>query len=226
MQLCEKYRPQSWDEVVGQDAAVQRVKHLAGRGLTGRAYMISGLPGTGKSSIAYILAKDIATEWDIEEYDGQSLTMNQAKEIVRTLHLRGIGGGGRVAIVNEAHGMRQDVLRYLLVPLDGVNIPGHAAWVFTTTVSGLEKMRQKKLFDEGDDGPAFLSRCAPIALATADLTGAFAVHALSIARREGLDSQPLAAYVELVRRCKNNLRQVIQEIDAGAMTAKPGELFS
>lgn len=55
--LYEAHRPQSWDEVVGQDKAVSKLLALKERvGLAGRAYWISGQSGTGKTTIARLIA--------------------------------------------------------------------------------------------------------------------------------------------------------------------------
>ena len=67
--LTEQYRPTTWAEVVGQDKVVQRVQTLAQRGLAGRAYWLSGQSGTGKTTIARLIAAEVAGEWDIEELD-------------------------------------------------------------------------------------------------------------------------------------------------------------
>jgi DNA polymerase-3 subunit gamma/tau len=74
MQLTEKYRPSSWGEVVGLDKIVARVRQLSQRGLAGRAYWISGQSGTGKTTIARLIAQDVASEWDTEEIDAGALT--------------------------------------------------------------------------------------------------------------------------------------------------------
>ena len=63
MQLHEQYRPRSWSEVVGQDKAIAKVKLLAKRGLAGRAYWITGQSGTGKTTIARLIAAEVASEW-------------------------------------------------------------------------------------------------------------------------------------------------------------------
>ena len=57
-QLYEQYRPRAWPDVVGQDKVVKRIMALRKRGLAGRAYWLSGASGTGKSTIARLLAKD------------------------------------------------------------------------------------------------------------------------------------------------------------------------
>ena len=68
-QLHEQYRPQAWSEVVGQDKALAKIGRLRKRGLAGRAYWISGQSGTGKTTIARLIASEVASEWCTEEVD-------------------------------------------------------------------------------------------------------------------------------------------------------------
>ena len=67
-----------------------------------------------------------------------------------------------------------------------------------------------------DDGP-FASRCHKIRLTNQGLAQAFAERARTIADREGLNGRPIGDYVKLVRDCKNNMRRVLQRIEAGEM---------
>ncbi len=55
-QLHEQYRPSAWSDVIGQDKALARIETLRKRGLGGRSYWLSGASGTGKTSIAKLLA--------------------------------------------------------------------------------------------------------------------------------------------------------------------------
>jgi DNA polymerase III gamma/tau subunit len=56
MQLHEQYRPRDWSDVVGQDKAIAKIDALRNRGLAGRAFWISGSSGTGKTTVARLIA--------------------------------------------------------------------------------------------------------------------------------------------------------------------------
>src|SRR5581483_5450496 len=55
--LYRKYRPQGFDEVVGQEAIVRTLQNAIGSGQVRQAYLFAGPRGTGKTSLARILAK-------------------------------------------------------------------------------------------------------------------------------------------------------------------------
>src|ERR1700691_446667 len=105
--LTERYRPACWQEVVGQDKIVSRVKALASReALSGRAYWISGQSGTGKTTIARLIAHEVADDFSVVELDAAAMTVNDVVALRDSMSIRGWGEkAGRAYIVNEAHGL-------------------------------------------------------------------------------------------------------------------------
>ncbi|MCH7840684.1 MAG: hypothetical protein IID38_10685, partial [Planctomycetes bacterium] len=139
------------------------------------------------------------------------LTLARLRKIEHTMRLYGFGSkSGRAWIVNEAHGLTAGVVRALLVALEP--IPPHVVWCFTTTNDG-----QDKLFDDTDDAGPLLSRCSRIELARQGLAKPFAAYVKGIAEREGLDGRPIEQYVRLAQRERNNLRAMLQAVEAGDM---------
>jgi DNA polymerase-3 subunit gamma/tau len=213
--LYEKVRPTKLDEIVAQDRAVKSIRQVLSNGWGGRAFWISGASGTGKTTLARIIAREGAADFFISEYDSaDAIGIEEMADIDRQIHLfGGFAGGkkGRAVIINEAHGLRRPVIRLMLGLLE--RIPKHVVFIFTTTQAG-----QKGLFDAQIDAAPLLSRCTYIQLENTEIQrAAFAEYCKMVAFCESLDGKPRADYLALADRCENNMRAMLSAIEAGEM---------
>lgn len=202
--------------MIGQPAAVDALSGLETRlGFGGRAFWITGASGTGKTTLARIIAAGVADRQWVTEYDSaDEVTAAVLAQLSYDLHLYGGGErGGRAWICNEAHGLRRPIIRQLLGILE--RLPAHTVIIFTTTKAG-----EADLFEDQIDASPLLSRCITIPLTNQGLAPLFAKRAREIADAEGLNGKPESAYLRLVQDCHNNLRAALQAVESGAMLAK------
>ncbi len=215
MMLHEKYRPREWADLVGQDKAVAVARRIIERlGFDRGAFFIdcagSNNSGTGKSSLAWVIAGTLADPFFITEIPGAKMDKAAVAEVERSAHLCSWSADKpfRVWIVNEAHAVTQGAVDLLLTFLEA--LPRHCVVIFTTT-----RQPDEELFGT-DNGPLY-SRCHCIRLTNQGIAEPFARRVKSIAEAEGLDGQPMVKYVALIRQCKNNMRRALQLIEAGEL---------
>lgn len=209
--LFIEHRPGDWSQLVGHDKLKRSIATMRMRGsLGGRAFWISGPSGIGKTSCAYLIAGEVCDTDNFVEVDAGELTPKAIDDLERLLRCRSIGEkSGRAVLLNEAHGLRKDSVRKLMVVLE--RIPAHVTWCLTTTSEG-----QQALFDGVDSHP-LLSRCIKFELTVDDCAAQIVQRAREIAKSEGLGGADLADYMLLAKKCRFNFRDMLTEIERGEM---------
>jgi DNA polymerase-3 subunit gamma/tau len=131
--LYTKYRPQKFKDVLGQEHITKVLEESIKLGNISHAYLFSGTRGTGKTSVARILAKEIGTsEDDLYEIDAAS---NTSVEDIRALNeavtTMPFSSKYKVYILDEVHMLSKSAFNALLKTLE--EPPSHVIFVLATT---------------------------------------------------------------------------------------------
>jgi DNA polymerase-3 subunit gamma/tau len=152
--LYRKYRPQTFDDVVGQEAVVRTLKNALATEQIRQAYLFAGPRGTGKTSMARILAKSLncaqgpttqpdgtcpaclgiaaGTSLDVIEMDAASQRgIDDIRDIRDRVVLQPVEGRYKVYILDEAHQLTDAAWNALLKLIE--EPPPHLVFVFCTT---------------------------------------------------------------------------------------------
>lgn len=136
--LYRKYRPRSFEEVLGQEHIVSVLKNAVKAGRISHAYLFSGSRGTGKTSLARILAKEAGcSDVDLIEIDAASSRgIDEIRALREAVRFSPMQGKVKVYIIDEAHMLTKEAFNALLKTLE--EPPEHAIFILATTE--LDKM--------------------------------------------------------------------------------------
>jgi len=133
MALYRKYRPSEFDQVRGQQQVVSVLKSAVEDGKIAHAYLFAGGRGTGKTSMARILARAVGTsEEDIYEIDAASnRQVDDARQLREGVSTLPFSSKYKFYILDEVHMFTKDAWNTLLKTLE--EPPAHAIFVLATT---------------------------------------------------------------------------------------------
>ena len=152
--IARKWRPQKFDEVVGQPHVTRTLQNSVRSGRIAHAYLFTGARGIGKTSVARILAKALncadgptpepcgqcsncreitqGSAVDVLEVDGASNRgIDNVRELRETVRYRPAKGRYKIYIIDEVHMLTTEAFNALLKTLE--EPPAHVIFIFATT---------------------------------------------------------------------------------------------
>jgi DNA polymerase-3 subunit gamma/tau len=217
--LYRKYRPQGFADVVGQEAVVRTLRNAIAGDAVRQAYLFAGPRGTGKTSMARILAKGLncaqgptvdpdgtchacraiaaGTSLDVIEMDAASQRgIDDIREIRDRVVLQPVEGRYKVYILDEAHQLTDAAWNALLKLIE--EPPPHLVFVFCTT--DLSKVL-----------PTVRSRCQTFVFQRPRLQELLQV-LRRVADAEGIDA-PDEALAQIARGARGAYRDAVSTLD-------------
>ncbi len=155
--LYRKYRPQDFEQVVGQEHVVQTLRGALETGRVGQGYLFAGPRGTGKTTLARILAKSVncaeygkkgaivpcnkcpqctavnaGNSLDLIEIDAASNRgIDEIRNLKESATVAAASGGRKVFLIDEVHMLTKDAFNALLKILE--EPPSHVVFILATT---------------------------------------------------------------------------------------------
>ena len=222
--LARKYRPQSFEDLIGQDAMVQTLSNAFAAGRIPQAWILTGVRGVGKTTTARILARGLNYQ-PLEGEGGPTVTMPSegvhCRAIIESRHIdvlemdaashtsvddvRAINEGVRYApvsarykvyIIDEVHMLSKSAFNAFLKTLE--EPPPHAKFIFATT-------------DIRSVPVTILSRCQRFDLRRVE-SSVMIAHLAKICGLEGVEIEPEALSL-VARAAEGSVRDALSLLD-------------
>lgn len=157
--LARKYRPQTFSELIGQDAMVRTLANAIARDRLAHAFLMTGVRGVGKTSTARLIAKALncigpdgeggptispcgvcepcqaiaeGRHIDVIEMDAASHTgVDDVREIIEAVRYAAVSARYKIYIIDEVHMLSRNAFNALLKTLE--EPPAHVKFLFATT---------------------------------------------------------------------------------------------
>lgn len=217
--LARKYRPQTFEEVIGQEHVTRTLQNAIRRGRIHHAFLFCGGRGTGKTTTARILAKALScvnaptpepcnkcqacveitqgTSVDVQEIDAASQNrVEDIRDLRESIRYAPVRGKKKLYILDEVHMLSTSAFNALLKTLE--EPPEHAVFVFATTDP--HKLPQ-----------TILSRVQRYDFKLVP-THRLVEHLGDVLRRENIDYEPGALYI-IAREGAGSVRDSLSLLD-------------
>jgi len=129
-----KYRPQTWDEFVGNESTVEALRSILGRkkGIS-HCIMFEGPSGCGKTTLALLVAKELGcSQEDVRKYNLADMRgIDTARAIIQQARYAPLQGSVKVYILDEAHKMTNEFANAMLEVFEFT--PDHVYFILCTT---------------------------------------------------------------------------------------------
>jgi DNA polymerase-3 subunit gamma/tau len=222
--LARKYRPRSFDDLIGQDAMVRTLSNAFESGRIAQAYILTGVRGGGKTTTARIIGRALNYEpvegggaptlkmpalgrhceaimegrhIDVIEMDAASHnSVDDIRQITDAVRYTPVNARYKIYILDEVHMLSGAAFNALLKTLE--EPPGHVKFIFATT-----EIRKVPV--------TVLSRCQRFDLRRVD-AGVLTEHLAGIAKKENVTAEP-EALAMIARAAEGSVRDALSILD-------------